>query len=1308
MKIKEMSKKRLAISLLGTALLMQAGCNDVFATNISGITQNQGTGAYDIRPEAHNGSTGFRKFENFSLDNGDIANFIFQYLTKDGEQGSIDKFVNLVDGKVNINGIVNALDSVGGNLKSDGHLIFVTPNGMVVGGSGVLNVGSLSVFTPTTDTYRHIRDNILTYKPEVSHDGSQISAQTDVSWDDGVAALDRGTGVIDINGKIVARGDITFDGGTLNVGNGARVFAGVNDANNTVFHKIDPQTGETITNNTEAVNNLFDQLVSSKASDGNAFASDNGNIVITTKTGVKVSEGGIIANNNNSEDAAFTITNSGANGIHILGDVSSQNGTLTLDNGNGELRIDSTGTINNIGNLNLVNQENNTGLIIDGAINNKGTLNVTNYSGINGLEIGGTITNEGDATITNYSNDFYIKSKGNITNNAGTNEDGEQYGTLTLHNKSTAGDFNIKGTVTSKGTALNMTNDGAGFIVNGNVTSTNGVAAIRNTNGEFLVDTNGTITSNGTGLSIVNNEDATGINIKGKIVNQNQLVMENTGVDGFNISGSIENTGTTQLKNTSAALGGFTLDSTGRITNNGGALNITNEAKGGMNIKGLIKTNNDGTVAIYNLNSDLKIGDTTSNNYYVDSDGNVYIEVTDGDLLNAAGEKTLIRTTNQGGGNLTINVSNGAIGEEVANGIGADSRDWNKSINVNIDGTISATSTGSRSLVNIASSGKDMKLNQIKADGQVYLLADDMNGGVNTYNILNYNDKNTPNITAAGMSLIASGNIGKEGENIKAVTFVQTDGKFNDTSWTHLMDGREDTYQPDAESTVDMLAQGDIYIKGADGEGSSKVDTNVGSIISKKGSVNAEFSGNTYINEVTAAKDVNLVNRGQKMYIENLGKVAAEDFYGANDTIVPEKANIKVLDLGTAANPNEDSNSTLVIKNGQLNGKGLVRPTDGNTEDLTITADNAYASGYYFHTGGNRGEDGFSTVERNDLTNSMTNTNGNALSIRTKAVRRDDVTAIGRGEDERNYYSGGSMQGDDAGYDKDGVVLKNNQKGYEETDDDNLVVTEPTEPTAPTDPEPTEAPTQAPTEAPTQEPTEAPTQEPTEAPTQEPTEAPTQEPTEAPTQEPTEAPTQEPTEAPTQEPTEAPTQEPTEAPTQEPTEAPTQAPTEAPTQAPTEAPTTFSLDRSVIDNNTWIQRQDISDTVPVVDNSQYIQIDTSKTPTPVQRINNNNAMANNVVEITYISRGGITIAHNNTLKTGDVFPIHIKYGDIDINSTVKVTNASDYIAEAEFTNIAQSTANKLLYLSLIIEGGGEGDRIPASIGNITSLSYNRR
>ena len=68
----------------------------------------------------------------------------------------------------------------------------------------------------------------------------------------------------------------------------------------------------------------------------------------------------------------------------------------------------------------------------------------------------------------------------------------------------------------------------------------------------------------------------------------------------------------------------------------------------------------------------------------------------------------------------------------------------------------------------------------------------------------------------------------------------------------------------------------------------------------------------------------------------------------------------------------------------------------------------------------------------------------------------------------------------------------------------------------PTEPKPTEEPTEAPTEEPTEKPTEAPTEKPTEAPTEEPTEAPTEEPTEAPTEEPTEKPTEAPTEAPTE------------------------------------------------------------------------------------------------------------------------------------------------------------------------------------------------
>ena len=145
MQMKKMSKKRLAVSVVSSALLLQAACfSTAFAAtsiidgNGTSIGKTEGTGAYDIRPGSYNGTTGFRNFKDFNLDKGDIANFIFQVLRERNNGGTaehyyddISKFVTLVDGKVNINGIINALDQVGGNLKSGGHLIFVTPGGMV-------------------------------------------------------------------------------------------------------------------------------------------------------------------------------------------------------------------------------------------------------------------------------------------------------------------------------------------------------------------------------------------------------------------------------------------------------------------------------------------------------------------------------------------------------------------------------------------------------------------------------------------------------------------------------------------------------------------------------------------------------------------------------------------------------------------------------------------------------------------------------------------------------------------------------------------------------------------------------------------------------------------------------------------------------------------------------------------------------------------------------------------------------------------------------------------------------------------------
>ena len=71
--------------------------------------------------------------------------------------------------------------------------------------------------------------------------------------------------------------------------------------------------------------------------------------------------------------------------------------------------------------------------------------------------------------------------------------------------------------------------------------------------------------------------------------------------------------------------------------------------------------------------------------------------------------------------------------------------------------------------------------------------------------------------------------------------------------------------------------------------------------------------------------------------------------------------------------------------------------------------------------------------------------------------------------------------------------------------------------------------------------------------------------------------------------------------------------------------------------------------------------------------------------ILNISRGGVLLSHNKTLKVGDVVPVHIKYGDVEINTNVKIVSASDVTAGGEFMDLDLATANKLLYLSLLMD-----------------------
>ncbi|MBP5215343.1 MAG: leukotoxin LktA family filamentous adhesin, partial [Alphaproteobacteria bacterium] len=116
-------------AILNAAVMVVSFGTPALASEISGFDQTSGT--YNIEAAKVSGNTGFRQYEKFKLDNGDIANLLYK--------DSYNKFVNLVDNQVNINGIVNTMKD---NNFFNGHAIFVSPNGIVVGASGVLNVGS--------------------------------------------------------------------------------------------------------------------------------------------------------------------------------------------------------------------------------------------------------------------------------------------------------------------------------------------------------------------------------------------------------------------------------------------------------------------------------------------------------------------------------------------------------------------------------------------------------------------------------------------------------------------------------------------------------------------------------------------------------------------------------------------------------------------------------------------------------------------------------------------------------------------------------------------------------------------------------------------------------------------------------------------------------------------------------------------------------------------------------------------------------------------------------------------------------------
>lgn len=579
-----MNKKQLIIAAIAATLSVSGA----FATDITGINGNNGI--YNITPDKLNGEVGYRKYDNFNLSAGDIANLIYKY----GNSRDINTFINLVQNGVKIDGILNTMRD--GNFYN-GQAVFITPGGMAVGASGVLNVGSLSVITPTNDAYNSLKSEYASNNfANINNISSLLNKSSNV-------------GNISIDGKILAREGVQLRGGQINVGANGAIVNGITSTQ--AF--TDRATAAT---QAEA---LFNNLVNTSGiKTASAFTKNGSNIQIKSSTGVdiagKVINGaadasGITAEQGNS---GVFITNSGSNGTKISGLVQSTH-ELNVFNKAGDMTIN--GTLKNEGaNLNVSNKGGN--VAIGGTLSSERDIAVTNNSSTGSLAFSGTAKGANANFVNEGAGGMNVTGAVSGTKARFINRGGK----LVIANTADKvaadrvdvvnygdGGASIGGINAENG--LYVVNHKGNLSVDGHVTTgDDATISIRNaeTAGKLAVGSNGHI--DGQGKVALRNQGANGMTIDGKVTNDNALGNAETSIINENgallVNGKINNNGNMAIKNTGS---GMTISKNAVVTNEG-QLKVKNYGAGGMTIVGDV--NNTGNVTFYNDAGKMKLATT--------------------------------------------------------------------------------------------------------------------------------------------------------------------------------------------------------------------------------------------------------------------------------------------------------------------------------------------------------------------------------------------------------------------------------------------------------------------------------------------------------------------------------------------------------------------------------------------------------------------------------------------------------------------------------------------------------------------------
>lgn len=205
------------LSRAGTALLLAiagwgAACNFIYAdvnvadpahTGKVDKTPLAGGGTqYDIYNQQVNNGSALNKFTDFGIGQKDVANLQLG--------SSVDRQINLVKNRINIDGVVNAIK----DNKIGGDVYFFSNAGIMVGKTGVFNVGRLTLGTNAA------------YGEALYNGGMEKHlAQSATAQAKAVA----GGSDITLQGKVYAQGDVIVGAGDVSL-NGAAVRTHVDNA----------------------------------------------------------------------------------------------------------------------------------------------------------------------------------------------------------------------------------------------------------------------------------------------------------------------------------------------------------------------------------------------------------------------------------------------------------------------------------------------------------------------------------------------------------------------------------------------------------------------------------------------------------------------------------------------------------------------------------------------------------------------------------------------------------------------------------------------------------------------------------------------------------------------------------------------------------------------------------------------------------------------------------------------------------------------------------------------------------------------